>query len=122
MAERLPASAAADYGTPFYDIFKRYDGQFYKIDKMLFSPAEVTINNLLTGRRRPSGTGECGGAARLAGARVKVAILGSRGGWHESRLVEALEAREVEPVVVPITRLVRARRRARGDRRRSPTT
>ncbi len=50
VADRLPASSAADYGTPFYDIFKRYDGQFYKIDKMLFSPAEVTINNLLTGR------------------------------------------------------------------------
>jgi methenyltetrahydromethanopterin cyclohydrolase len=50
VAERLPASAAADYGTPFYDIFKRYDGQFYKIDKMLFSPAEVTINSLLTGQ------------------------------------------------------------------------
>jgi methenyltetrahydromethanopterin cyclohydrolase len=50
VAERLPASSAADYGTPFYDIFKRYDGQFYKIDKMLFSPAEVTLNNLLTGR------------------------------------------------------------------------
>jgi len=50
VADRLPASAAADYGTPFYDIFKRYDGQFYKIDKMLFSPAEITINNLLTGQ------------------------------------------------------------------------
>jgi methenyltetrahydromethanopterin cyclohydrolase len=50
VADRLPASAAADYGTPFYDIFKRYDGQFYKIDKMLFSPAEVTINSLLTGQ------------------------------------------------------------------------
>jgi methenyltetrahydromethanopterin cyclohydrolase len=50
VVERLPASASGDYGTPFYDIFKRYDGQFYKIDKMLFSPAEVTINNLLTGR------------------------------------------------------------------------
>jgi RimK family alpha-L-glutamate ligase len=37
---------------------------------------------------------------------VKVAILGSRGGWHESRLVEALAAREMTPVVVPITRLV----------------
>ena len=47
---RAPAASAADYGIPFYDIFKRYDGQFYKIDKMLFSPAEVTINNLLTGR------------------------------------------------------------------------
>ena len=50
VVERLPASSAADYGTPFYDIFKRYDSQFYKIDKMLFSPAEVTLNNVLTGR------------------------------------------------------------------------
>jgi methenyltetrahydromethanopterin cyclohydrolase len=50
VADRLPASSAADYGTPFYDIFNRYDRQFYKIDKMLFSPAEVTINNLLTGQ------------------------------------------------------------------------
>jgi methenyltetrahydromethanopterin cyclohydrolase len=49
IADRLPASSAPDYGTPFLDIFKRYDGQFYKIDKMLFSPAEVTINNALTG-------------------------------------------------------------------------
>jgi methenyltetrahydromethanopterin cyclohydrolase len=50
VVERLPASASGDYGTPFYDIFKRYDGQFYKIDKMLFSPAEVTINSLVSGR------------------------------------------------------------------------
>jgi len=50
VADQLPASSARDYGTPFYDIFNRYERQFYKIDKMLFSPAEVTINNLLTGR------------------------------------------------------------------------
>jgi RimK family alpha-L-glutamate ligase len=36
---------------------------------------------------------------------VKVAILGARGGWHEARLVEALQARGVEPMVLPITRL-----------------
>jgi methenyltetrahydromethanopterin cyclohydrolase len=50
LAERLPASSSADYGTPFYEIFNRYERQFYKIDRMLFSPAEVTINNLATGR------------------------------------------------------------------------
>jgi methenyltetrahydromethanopterin cyclohydrolase len=50
LVERLPASASADYGRPFYEIFKRYDSQFYKIDRMLFSPAEVTLNNLATGR------------------------------------------------------------------------
>lgn len=37
---------------------------------------------------------------------MKVAILGSRGGWHEARLVEALQARGATPLVVPITRLV----------------
>ena len=36
---------------------------------------------------------------------MKVAILGARGGWHEARLVQALRARGVEPVVLSITRL-----------------
>jgi methenyltetrahydromethanopterin cyclohydrolase len=55
LVERLPASASADYGLPFYEIFKRYDNQFYKIDRMLFSPAEVTLNNLATGRLARAG-------------------------------------------------------------------
>jgi methenyltetrahydromethanopterin cyclohydrolase len=50
LAERLPSSSSADYGTPFYDIFKRYDNDFYKIDPLLFSPAAVTLMNLDTGR------------------------------------------------------------------------
>jgi methenyltetrahydromethanopterin cyclohydrolase len=50
LAERLPASASADYGTPFYDIFKRYDHDFYKIDPMLFSPAEVWLTSATSGR------------------------------------------------------------------------
>jgi methenyltetrahydromethanopterin cyclohydrolase len=50
LAERLPASASADYGTPFYDIFKRYDSDFYKIDPMLFSPAEVWLTSATSGR------------------------------------------------------------------------
>lgn len=50
MVERLPASTSADHGTPFYEIFKRAGNDFYKIDKMLFSPAEVVVNNLASGR------------------------------------------------------------------------
>jgi methenyltetrahydromethanopterin cyclohydrolase len=50
LAERLPASASADYGTPFYEIFKRYDSDFYRIDPMLFSPAEVWLTSATTGR------------------------------------------------------------------------
>ena len=50
MVERLPAAGSPDYGTPFYEIFKRAGNQFYKIDRMLFSPAEVVVNNLASGR------------------------------------------------------------------------
>jgi methenyltetrahydromethanopterin cyclohydrolase len=50
LATRLPASASNDYGTPFYDIFKRYDNDFYKIDPLLFSPAEVWLTSATTGR------------------------------------------------------------------------
>jgi methenyltetrahydromethanopterin cyclohydrolase len=50
LAERLPSSASTDYGTPFYEIFRRYDNDFYKIDPLLFSPAEVWITSAVTGR------------------------------------------------------------------------
>jgi methenyltetrahydromethanopterin cyclohydrolase len=50
LAARMPASASGDYGTPFYEIFKRYEGDFYKIDKMLFSPAEVWLTSATTGK------------------------------------------------------------------------
>jgi len=50
LAERLPSSSSADYGTPFYEIFKRYDNDFYKIDPLLFSPAEVWLTSVSSGR------------------------------------------------------------------------
>ena len=50
LAAKLPASASRDYGTPFYDIFQRYEGDFYKIDPLLFSPAEVWLTSAETGR------------------------------------------------------------------------
>ena len=50
LAQKLPASASSDYGTPFYDIFKRYDSDFYKIDSMLFSPAEVWLTSATSGK------------------------------------------------------------------------
>ena len=50
LAEKLPASASRDYGTPFYDIFQRYDGDFYKIDPLLFSPAEVWLTSPASGK------------------------------------------------------------------------
>ena len=50
LAEALPAMASKDYGTPFYDIFQRYDRDFYKIDPLLFSPAEVWLTSVESGR------------------------------------------------------------------------
>lgn len=49
LAENLPSSASEGYGKPFYDIFKEADYDFYKIDKGMFAPAEVVINDLRTG-------------------------------------------------------------------------
>jgi methenyltetrahydromethanopterin cyclohydrolase len=48
--ERLPSSASRDYGISFYDLCQRYDGDFYRIDPLLFSPAEIYINNVASGR------------------------------------------------------------------------
>lgn len=51
---RVPSSASKDHGSLFAELFARY-GDFYKIDPMLFSPAEVTFVNLKTGRARTFG-------------------------------------------------------------------
>jgi methenyltetrahydromethanopterin cyclohydrolase len=50
LAQQVPASASRDYGTPFYEVFQRYGGDFYKIDPLLFSPAEVWLTSTETGR------------------------------------------------------------------------
>jgi methenyltetrahydromethanopterin cyclohydrolase len=50
LASKVPATASRDYGTPFYEIFQRYQGDFYRIDPLLFSPAEVWLTSTETGR------------------------------------------------------------------------
>jgi methenyltetrahydromethanopterin cyclohydrolase len=50
LASKVPASASRDYGTPFYEIFQRYEGDFYKIDPLLFSPAEVWLTSVESGK------------------------------------------------------------------------
>ncbi|MFO0943091.1 MAG: methenyltetrahydromethanopterin cyclohydrolase [Pirellulales bacterium] len=47
---KVPSSASKDFGAPFAEIFKNYNYDFYKVDPGLFSPAEVALNNLKTGR------------------------------------------------------------------------
>jgi methenyltetrahydromethanopterin cyclohydrolase len=47
---KVPSSASADHGAPFAAIFERYERDFYKIDPHLFSPAEIVICNLTSGK------------------------------------------------------------------------
>lgn len=55
LAEALPSSASRDYGAPFAEIFARFDGDFYAIDPMLFSPAAVAVTALQTGETFSAG-------------------------------------------------------------------
>ena len=48
--ERLPSSASPDYGVPFGRLYERACADFYQIDPLLFSPAELWITNAKSGR------------------------------------------------------------------------
>lgn len=49
LADALPSRTSRDYGAPFRDIFKRFKGDFYAIDPMLFSPAQTLVTAVETG-------------------------------------------------------------------------
>lgn len=55
LSGRLTSDSSADFGAPFQEIFERYGRDFYQIDKLLFSPAQATLNNLRTGSVFTSG-------------------------------------------------------------------
>jgi methenyltetrahydromethanopterin cyclohydrolase len=55
LAEQLPCVGSRDYGRPFAEIFKRFNGDFYAIDPMLFSPGRVTVTALETGESFDAG-------------------------------------------------------------------
>jgi methenyltetrahydromethanopterin cyclohydrolase len=50
LVERLPASASRDYGEPFGKVLEQANWDFYAIDPMLFSPAEVRLVSVASGR------------------------------------------------------------------------
>lgn len=51
LGQQLPSQSSKDYGKPFKQIFAEYDSDFYAIDKMLFSAAEITLNSLQSGQQ-----------------------------------------------------------------------
>jgi methenyltetrahydromethanopterin cyclohydrolase len=50
LASNVPASASRDYGTPFFAILQPSERDFFKIDPLLLSPAEVWLTSAETGR------------------------------------------------------------------------
>jgi methenyltetrahydromethanopterin cyclohydrolase len=50
LGPKVPSSASKDHGKPFAEVFSHYNGDFYQIDPLLFSPAEVEFRNMKTGR------------------------------------------------------------------------
>jgi methenyltetrahydromethanopterin cyclohydrolase len=48
--ERVPSSASKDHGEPFGTVLEAADWDFYKIDPLLFSPAEVRLVSVGSGR------------------------------------------------------------------------
>jgi methenyltetrahydromethanopterin cyclohydrolase len=55
LAEALPSTVSRDHGAPFSEIFTRFKGDFYAIDPQLFSPAEVMVTALDSGRTHRAG-------------------------------------------------------------------
>src|SRR4051794_11168970 len=50
IVERVPSSASRDYGEPFGRVLESAGWDFYKIDPLLFSPAEVRLVSVESGR------------------------------------------------------------------------
>jgi methenyltetrahydromethanopterin cyclohydrolase len=46
----VPACASPEFGALFAELFAKYNGDFYKIDPMLFSPAQIVFCNLKSGK------------------------------------------------------------------------
>jgi len=53
--KQVPSSTSRDYGKPFYKTFKDSGYDFFKIDANVFAPAEITVNDLETGKTYHTG-------------------------------------------------------------------
>jgi len=55
LAAKLPSSASSAFGTPFGELLKAADWNFYELDPMLFSPAAATLTSTESGRAHHGG-------------------------------------------------------------------
>jgi methenyltetrahydromethanopterin cyclohydrolase len=55
LGPQVPSVSSPDHGVPFALLFERSGRDFYKIDPMLFSPAQIVFHNLTSGRAQTFG-------------------------------------------------------------------
>jgi methenyltetrahydromethanopterin cyclohydrolase len=55
IVERVPSSASEDHGEPFGTVLEKAGWDFYEIDPLLFSPAEVRLVSVQSGRSFSAG-------------------------------------------------------------------
>jgi len=55
LVKQVPSCSSKEYGRPFGEVYREY-GDFYEIDPLLFSPAEVWLCNLNSGRSFHAGS------------------------------------------------------------------
>lgn len=55
LTKKVPSSTSKQYGTPFYDLFKSVGFDFYKVDPFLFSPAQIKIKDIKSGKEYKAG-------------------------------------------------------------------
>ncbi|MFQ5888100.1 MAG: methenyltetrahydromethanopterin cyclohydrolase [Candidatus Hydrothermarchaeales archaeon] len=53
--EKIPSKSSKAYGRMFSEIFEDAGHDFYKIDRGIFAPAEITLFNLKTGEEKTAG-------------------------------------------------------------------
>jgi methenyltetrahydromethanopterin cyclohydrolase len=56
LIDRVPSSASRDFGEPFGKVLEAANWDFYEIDPMLFSPAEVRLVSVASGRTFHAGS------------------------------------------------------------------
>ena len=50
LARQLPSCTSNEFGRPFIDIFEACERDFYKVDRLLFSPARIALSCIHTGQ------------------------------------------------------------------------
>ena len=53
--KKVPSHNSKDYGKPFYVTFKEAGFDFFKVDAGMFAPAEITVNEVNSGKTFTSG-------------------------------------------------------------------